>query len=90
MLGMGLEKNPKGFLIPIALIFPRAAALLLSVGPLVTHSTFSESDYVYDHIFNYSREHMLMLIHLQIVVRVRSHMADIYSEGKGVSVSSLH
>lgn len=75
---------PKSFPIPISLIFSKDPALLLEVGPLITHSTFIASDYVYDHIFNYSKEHMLMLIHLRIVrniVRVRSHMASIYREG---------
>lgn len=57
---------PKSYPIPVSLIFSKDPAPLLELGPLVTHSTFSASDYVYDHIFNYSREHMLMLIHLQI------------------------
>lgn len=62
----GAWQPPKSFPIPISLTFSKGAALLLEVGALVTHPTFSESDYVYDHIFNYSREHMLMLIHLLI------------------------
>ena len=64
--------NPQSFPIPISLIFSKDPALLLEVGPLVTHSTFSESGYVYDHIFNYSREHMLMLIHFEIGKRCES------------------
>jgi len=61
---MCLAVPKKSFPIPISLILSKDPALLLEVHPLLVHSTFNESDYVYDHIFNYSREHMLMLIHL--------------------------
>lgn len=57
---------PKSLPVPISLIFSKDPGLLLDVGLLVTHSTFSESGSVCDHIFNYSREHMLTLIHFQI------------------------
>lgn len=68
---MGLQ-IPKEFSNSHSLIFLKDSVLLLEVGPLVTHSTFSESDYVYDHIFNYFRKHMSMLIHLQIKERCES------------------
>lgn len=47
-------------------------ALVLEMGPLVRHSTFSESVFAYDRIFKYSRECPLTPIHLQIKVYYES------------------
>lgn len=58
---------PKSSPIAAALIFSKdLVTLVLEVGLLVTYSTFSESVYAYDHILNFSREHLLKLIHFQI------------------------